>query len=297
MSRAADTLNTVQTMPRLRQRAKPKIPWGNIGVLFALIVLAFLFLTPFIWLVSTSLKSLSDLAALPVRFLPAQPVWHNFLDALTMINYGQFTINSILLSTIYSSLTTLTCALVGFGFARLRGVGKHTLFLVMLSTLMLPPILTTIPTYVLFSRLGLVNTYWPWVLWGLASSPFLSFLFRQFFSSIPLELEEAAIIDGCSYGRLFWQIFLPLSRPVIATAVILSFTAVWGDWLTPSLFLNQDNTTLAVAMSAGYTSPHGEILTNTLSAGIIMYVLPVMLLFFFAQRYFVQGIVTSGLKG
>jgi len=154
-----------------------------------------------------------------------------------------------------------------------------------------------IPTYMLFARLNLIDTYWPWVLWGLSSSPFQVFLFRQFFSAIPLALEDAAIIDGCSYYRMYWQIFLPLSLPVIATAFILSFTWVWGDYITPSLFLSQNNTTLAVAMSAGYTDSHGSILTNVLAAGSVLYVLPVLLIFVFAQRYFVRGIVTSGVKG
>ncbi|WP_126554435.1 carbohydrate ABC transporter permease [Dictyobacter kobayashii] len=167
----------------------------------------------------------------------------------------------------------------------------------MLSTLMLPQILTVIPTYVLFAHIGLINTYWPWILWGLGSSPFLSFLFRQFFSSIPVELEEAAILDGCGYFRIFLQIFLPLSLPSIATAAILSFTSVWGDYITPSLFLSQNNTTLAVAMSQGYTNINGFPLNNVIAAGAVLYVIPVIILFFFAQRYFVSAIVTSGLKG
>ncbi|WP_201367495.1 carbohydrate ABC transporter permease, partial [Dictyobacter formicarum] len=222
-----------------------------------LLVLAMLFVGPFYWLLATALKDQSELAAYPVHFWPLIPRWLNFLQALTMINYTAYAANSFILSTIFSVLTTMTSAFVGFGFARLRGKGKRQLFLIMLSTLMLPQIVTIIPTYVIFSRLGLVDTYWPWVLWGLSSSPFLSFLFRQFFSSIPSELEEAAIVDGCGYGRIFWQIFLPLSVPVIVTSLIFSFTGVWGDYISPSLFLSQNNTTLAVAMSSGYSDPHG----------------------------------------
>jgi ABC-type glycerol-3-phosphate transport system permease component len=134
-------------------------------------------------------------------------------------------------------------------------------------------------------------------MWGLASSPFISFLFRQFFSSIPIELEEAAILDGCGYGRIFWRIFLPLSKPVLTTAAILSFVGVWGDYITPSLFLSSDNTTLAVAMSGGFSDSYGHILTNVVAAGAILYIMPILALFFFAQRYFVSGIVTSGMKG
>ncbi len=157
--------------------------------------------------------------------------------------------------------------------------------------------MTVIPTYVIFAQLQIIDTYWPWVLWGLASSPYYSFLFRQFFSSIPIEMEEAAILDGCGYWRIFWQIFLPLSFPAIATVVILSFTSVWGDFFAPAIFLSNDKMTLAVAISNGYTDASQNVLTNIQAAGTIFYILPVLLLVFFAQRYFVRGIVTSGLKG
>ncbi|GHO78720.1 hypothetical protein KSD_64910 [Ktedonobacter sp. SOSP1-85] len=194
-------------------------------------------------------------------------------------------------------LVTLSSALVGFGFARLRGRGKRPLFLVMLSTMMLPNIVTLIPTYMIFARLGIVDTYWPWVLWGLASTPYLTFLFRQFFSAIPSELEEAAILDGCGYGRIFWRIFLPLSAPVLVTAFLISFTGVWGDYITPSLLLSLDNTTLAVAISTSYLDPHGNGIPTLQAAGALIYIIPEILIFFFAQRYFVRGIMTSGMKG
>ena len=260
-------------------------------------ILALIFLAPFAWLLITALKDPSELAAFPVHWLPQHIQWANFRTAVTIIDYQRYAINSVILATIYTSLTTLTCALVGFAFARLQGWGKQLLFAVMLATIMLPPILTAIPTYILFSHLGLVDTYWPWVLWGLGTSPFFTFLFRQFFAGLPRELEDAAIIDGCNYLQVFWRIFLPLSKPVVATVAILSFTATWGDWFTPSLFLSDQNTTLAVAVQSGYVDEHGQLLVNLVASGAILYILPVLLLFFFAQRYFVQGIVTSGLKG
>ncbi len=263
-------------------------------VLLALVVV---FGAPFLWLVVTALKTPEEMVAFPVHFLPSQPAWSNFVQALTSINYVAYAANSLLLSTTYATLITFSSALVGFGFARLRGWGKRPLFMIMLSTLMLPQIVTLIPTYILFSHLGFVDTYWPWVFWGLASSPYLVFLFRQFFSAIPIELEEAAILDGCGYGRVFWRIFLPLSVPVMVTAFLLSFTWVWGDYITPALLLNQDNTTLAVAISGLYLDPHGNALQTVQAAGALIYIIPEIVVFFFAQRYFVRGIVTSGLKG
>ena len=265
-------------------------------IVFVLLILVVVFLAPFFWLITTSLKSLGELGVYPIRWFPAHPMWDNFVKAVTMIDYLHYTENTLFLSTLYASFVTLTSALVGFAFARLPGAGKNTLFIVMLSTIMLPQTLTVIPTYVLFARFGLVGTYWPWFLWGLASAPYLSFLFRQFFSALPQELEDAAIIDGCGYWRIFWQIFLPLSLPVLVTAFVIAFTGTWGDWFAPKLFLNQDNTTLGVAMSTGYNDSHNDVLTNVLAAGSILYITPVMVLFFFAQRFYVRSIVTSGIK-
>jgi ABC-type glycerol-3-phosphate transport system permease component len=261
-------------------------------------ILVIVFVCPFVWLFITAVKTPAQLASFPVIFWPPQPAWSNFFQALTMINFAAYAANSLTLSLLYAVLVTFSSAVVGFGFARLKGWGKRPLFMIMLATLMLPQIVTVIPTYIIFSRIGLIDTYWPWALWGItASSPFLIFLFRQFFSAIPMELEEAAILDGCSYFRIFGQIFLPLSLPVMATAFVLSFTQVWGDYITPSLFLSQDNTTLSVAMTNGYLDPHGIPILTLQAAGSIFYILPVLVIFFFAQKAFVRGIVTSGLKG
>lgn len=262
-----------------------------------LIVLACLFAGPFLWLIDIAMKRPAELSAFPVEFLPSHLYWDNFLQAFTSINFLAYTGNSIILSGVYAILVTLSSSLVGFGFARLKAPGKRALFLIMLSTMMLPSIVTLLPTYMVFAQLNMINTYWPWVFWGLMSSPFLVFLFRQFFSAIPGELEEAAILDGCGYGRIFWRIFLPLAIPAMVTAFLLSFTTVWGDYLTPLLLLSPDNTTLSVAMTAGYVDPHGNALITVQAAGALFYVIPEVILFFFAQRYFVRGIVTSGLKG
>lgn len=262
-----------------------------------LFVLAVLFLAPFAWLADISLKHLSELATFPIQWFPRQWNWDNFSAAINGIPFWQDAQNSLLLSLINASLTTVTSALVGFGFARLYGPGKKYLFLVMLSTLMLPQIITLIPTYMEFSRLGLLNTYWPWVLWGLSGSAFLSFLFRQTFSTLPQELEEAALLDGCNYFQIFWRIFLPLSLPVVATAFLFQFTYVWGDYIAPSLLLNGDNTTLSVAISLGYRDAHDNLLPNVQAAASFLYILPMLVLFFGAQRFFVRGIASTGLKG
>jgi multiple sugar transport system permease protein len=262
-----------------------------------LLGLTIIFLAPFVWLVDISLKNLGDLAMFPIQWLPSQLQWDNFWHAVNDVNFWQYAQNSLTLALLNATLTTVSSALVGFGFARLRGPGKKYLFLVMLSTLMLPQIITLIPTYIEFSHFGLVDTYWPWVLWGLSGTAFLSFLFRQAFSSIPLELEEAALLDGCRYFQIFWRIFLPLSLPVIATAFLIQFTYVWGDYIAPSLLLTGDTTTLSVAITLGYRDAHHNLLPNVQAAASLLYVLPMILLFFGAQRFFVRGITSTGLKG
>lgn len=289
---------TRRLAPRARLRpARPRFKPSTGAMYVLLLVLAMLFVGPIGWLLLAALKSREEWGAIPTRILPEQAQWDNFGRALTDINLAAYTANSLFLSTMYALLVTATSALVGFGFARLRGRGKHALFLVVLSTMMLPQILTLLPTYVLFARIGLVNTYWPWVLWGLGASPYLVFLFRQFFAAIPRELEDAAIMDGCGWARIFGRIFLPLSWPALITSFLLSFTWTWGDYIAPALLLDVDHTTLSVAITAWYRDPRGNAIPTVQAAGAALYTIPVLLIFLFAQRYFIRSVVASGIKG
>lgn len=277
--------------------ARFRVHGGSVARMLALIVLAVIFLVPLFWLLMVALKTQGELSAVPIRILPEHWQWSNFQQAATFFPWLHYAWNSLFLSAMFGALTTLSSALVGFGFARLRGKGKNVVFMVMLSTIMLPQIATLIPMYIIFSRIGLIYTYWPWVLWGLASTPFFSFLFRQFFASIPVDLEEAALLDGCGYFRIFWQIFLPLSKAVMAIAFLLSFQGVWSDFITPQLLLDINSTTLAVRVATGYVDPTGTTLPNIYAAGALLYAAPVVILFMVLQRFLVQGIVTTGLKG
>lgn len=278
-------------------RQPARISLGSAARVVVLVLLAALFLVPIAWLFLAALKTQGELSAAPIHILPDQAQWSNFKLAFTYFPWLHYAWNSLFLSTLFGTLITLSSAFVGFGFARLRGWGKNVLFMVMLSTIMLPNIATLIPTYIIFSRIGLVYTYWPWVLWGLTASPFFSFLFRQFFAAIPVELEEAALLDGCGYIRIFWRIFLPLSKAVMAVVFLLSFQGVWSDFITPQLLLDIDSTTLAVRVATGYIDPTGTTLPNLLASGALLYAAPVVIVFIILQRFLVQGIVTTGLKG
>lgn len=280
---------------RARRAARPgQATVGGSAVGWFLVAL---FLVPIGWTALYSLRSSMDSLAFPVRFWPEEIQWDNYVRAVTMIDLPRYLVNSLLLSATYTLLITMSSSLVGFAFARLPARGRAPLFVIVLSTLMVPPIITIIPTYVLFARLGLIGNYWPWVLWGIAGSPVLIFLFRQFYAAVPLELEEAALIDGASYLRMYVSIFLPLAKPVVATSTVLAFVWVWGDFFTPALFLDADKTTMAVAMVQGYVDDQTRTLPHVLAAGVVYYVAPVILVFVVAQRRLVQGVMSSGVKG
>jgi multiple sugar transport system permease protein len=262
----------------------------SLGVITA--VLAF----PAYWVVATAFKSPEQLNSAVVVFWPVPAHVENFVEAVTKIPFAAYTVNSLFLSTVSGVLTTFSSALVGYGFPRLHGPGKNILFGVLIAMMMMPGIVTLIPTYLLFSRVGLVGNYWPWVIWGLAGSPYLIFLYRQFFAGLPKELEEAAILDGCSQLGIFVRIFLPISKPIVLTAFVMSFLVVWGDFIAPNLLLNQSNTTLAVALTSGYVNERGFPLNNLIAAGSILYVIPVVLVFFFVQRRYTENFSAAGIK-
>jgi multiple sugar transport system permease protein len=222
------------------------------------------------------------------------------VSALTWIPFFRYTWNSTFLATMFATLTVLTSAMVGFAFARLDAPGKGKLFAIIVSLLMVPAIVTIIPQFVIFARLQLTNTYWPWFLWGITATPFHIFLFRQFFTAIPRELEDAGEVDGAGPFRIFWQIFLPNAKPALATSFILNFVGVWGDWIAPVIYLDDAKTTLAVKLATPTYSMPGDVsgqifVTITLAAAVI-YSIPPVLMFFLAQKNIMEGIVTTGMK-
>ena len=261
-----------------------------------LLVAAAAFLTPALWLVLTSLKTQIEYLCWTERILPSVPQWGNYVQAVVMGNFPRYARNSLVLSTSYTALVVITSSLAGFGFARHRAPGRDLLFMLVLSLLMVPGMVTVVPQFILFAQLHLTNSYWPWILWGLHGSPFHIFLFRQFFSSIPKELEDAAEVDGCGRLRIYWQIFLPNSGPALAASSIFAFQWVWGDYLYPKIFLSGHNTTLAVQLVSAYADPKGNPLVTITMAAVVIYVLPLVTAFFLAQKHIIQGVVTTGFK-
>ena len=261
-----------------------------------LLAVAILYAIPVLWLLLGSLKLNGEFGAYPVRILPRTPIWSNYYEAVTIAPFFVYAGRSFLLASIYTVLTVITSALCGFGFARHRAPGRNKLFILVVAMIMVPGIVTIIPQFILYSRLRLVGTYWPWVLWGLSGSPFHIFLFRQFFAGFPRELEDAAEVDGAGRFRVFWQIFMPNAGPVIAAAAIFAFQWVWGDFFLQSLFLSERNATLAMKLVSAYRDPRGNPLYTQTMAAVVLFVAPLVVLFFVAQKSIIRGVVTTGLK-
>ncbi len=269
----------------------------RMALLTIIATLALLFFIPLVWLVISSLKSDGEVTVYPLQILPRVPRWDNYIQAVTVVDYWGAMLRSVLLATGYATLTVVSSAFVGFGFARHRAPGRNFLFFVVVSMLILPHLVVVLPQFVLYSRYGLANSYLPWVLWGMTGAPIHIFLFRQFFAAFPRELEDAAEIDGCGRLRIFWQIFLPNAITPMLAVFIFSFNWVWGDFLTQALFLAPDQTTLAMLLAAAYRNPQGLPLYSLTMAGAVVYILPLIIVFLIAQRYFMEAIVTTGLKG
>lgn len=225
------------------------------------------------------------------------PRWANYPRSLKRMNFTDALANTTVITVLCVIGQILSSSLVGFGFARFRFRGKNFLFMLMLSTMMLPPQVSMIPLFILFRHLGMIDTIWPLVIPMWLGSPFYVFMFRQFFTQVPEELVEAARIDGAGNTMIYWRLMLPLSGPVIAIVAIYTFMFTWNDFLGPLIYLNSpDQRTLTLALNA-FNSNYGVSDVQLLMAASFVTMLPCIVLFFAAQRYFVQSTAASGLKG
>lgn len=289
--------------PGLLQSASLRRAIGR-GFLYVIaIVSSAIFMFPFVWTVLSSLKRSAELFLFPPTWLPESPQFSNYPKVFEIVSWSAWTWNSTLVASLATLGSVLTAALVGYSFARFRYPGRNPLFMLTLSTMMLPVEVTLIPLYLLFAKIGWMDSYKPLIVPSFfGGGAFLIFLMRQFFLSIPIDLDEAARIDGAGYLRIFWQILMPLSVPVTATAAVLTFMAEWNSFLHPFIFLNtKTKYTLAVGIryfqSVAVVTDDTEPKYHLLMAASVMMTLPIILLFFLAQRYLVQGIVMSGIKG
>lgn len=284
--------------PSLLKRKSVRRIIADVTAVAILSVLSIGAIVPLLWMISTSLKDMGSVFLFPPQWIPHPVLWENFPQALTMFPFGRYFLNTTVI-TFYRLLGTLTTAsLVAYAFARYRVPGKELLFLVILSPLFLPEQVTLIPLFLLFKSFGWIDTYYPLTVPAfLGGSPTFIFLLRQFFMTIPTELDDAARIDGCGELGILARIILPLSKPALATVAIFTFMGAWNDFLMPLIYINSETKLTVTLGLTRFRGEYGSTLWNYLMASSLMAILPPLTIFFLAQKYFVQGIVLTGIKG
>lgn len=279
------------------QKPGRRFPLRTVLIFIFLVAGSVLFLLPLWWMISTSLKSMQEISQYPPTFIPEQFHWSNYLETWTAAPFTRYTLNTLLLTFFAVTGNVLVNAFVAYGFAKIRFRGKKLWFSVLLSTIMIPGFVTLIPQYVLFSKLGLVGTYYPIIIPQFLGSAFYIFMLRQFYLTIPTELSEAARIDGAGHFQIWYRIILPLSKPGLAAIAIFAFNGAWNDFLGPLLYVNDES---LYTLQIGLQSFRGSMQTqwNYLMAGSVIVLVPMIVLFFLFQRYFIEGMnLTAGTKG
>ncbi len=268
---------------------------GRIGLYLGLILLSLVFLLPIFWMVSSALKPNYAIFATPPVWWPESPQWSNFPNALTVLPFGRFAANTLFIALFNIVGHLLSCSVVAYGFARLQAPGKKFFFILMLVTLMLPYPVTMVPLYILFSKVGWVNSFLPLIIPAFFGNAFYIFLLRQSFRQIPADLEDAAVMDGAGTLQVLWHVILPLARPALATVVIFTFQAAWNDFLAPLIFLH-DQRKYTIMLGLSFFRGAYEVNWAYLMASSLVASLPVILLFFLAQRQFIEGLAFTGSK-
>lgn len=298
------------TSPHLQTDQQPSyrdLPWyqtkiartltSRVLVYGALSILAVVFALPLFWMVTTALKTNQQVLVFPPQWIPDPPVWSNFPDAWTFAPFGTYLRNTLIITVLATAGQLLSGSVVAYGFARLQFPGRDALFVLLLATTMLPYIVTLVPQFLIFRELGWINTFLPLTVpYFFGGSPFLIFLMRQYFRSIPMDLSDAARLDGESEFGIFARIVLPLAMPALVTVAIFSFLAHWNDFLGPLIYLNDESKkTLMLGLQGfiGQTQQRFQLMM----AASTMVAIPTVVLFFLFQRVFIRSVVLTGMKG
>ncbi|MGG3306463.1 carbohydrate ABC transporter permease [Paenibacillus lautus] len=268
---------------------------SRLAVHILLAVGALLMIMPFLWMISTSFKSFADSMSVPPKWLPVE--WHpdNYLRVIQTIDFGTYYLNTIIVTVGRTAGQLILCSLAAYAFASLRFPFKNAIFLALLAVLMVPSQVVMIPSFVIMREFNWLDTFYVLIVPGIFSA-FGTFLLRQFFMTLPKDLEEAAKIDGCSYFRIYWNICLPLSKAALVSLAIFTILASWNDLLWPLIMTSSEEMRV---LSIGISSFQGQHSTDypLLMAGALMATLPIIILFIFLQRYFIEGIAMNGIKG
>ncbi|MFQ5856490.1 MAG: carbohydrate ABC transporter permease [Anaerolineae bacterium] len=258
--------------------------------------LAFFFLIPIFWMLSTALKTRWEIFTWPPQWIPETPHWENFSEAFTRYPLGRFMLNTVFLVIANIVGELLAVPLVAYGFARLRFPGRNVLFIVVLSTMMIPLHVKLIPLYAMYSRLGMIDTYWPLILPAFFGHPFFIFLMVQYMKTIPRDLDDAARIDGAGTWTILYRVILPLCKPPLTIIVVFTFLWTWNSFLRPLIFLNNFDSFPIQLGLALFRGRYG-VEWNLFMAATLVSILPILIVYFFAQKQLIGGIASVGLKG
>jgi multiple sugar transport system permease protein len=294
----AELATGAKVIPRTRVRATASARVSKIALYLTLAILSFLFLLPFLWMISTSVKDTAQTYHVPPIWIPWPMRFVNYPEALSAQPFGAFFINTIHYALFSAVGVVLSCSLVAYGFARVRWVGRDPLFFVCLCTLMIPFQVRMIPLYIIFKDLQWINSYNPLIVPAFFGDAYFIFLLRQFFMTIPQELSEAARIDGANELNIFWQVILPLTRPALAVVALFQFINAWNDYVGPLIYLTEPET---FPISLGLQRFMGQFVEALawpyLMAASTVTIVPIVVMYFLAQRTFIEGIAISGIKG
>ncbi|HEV8638583.1 MAG TPA: carbohydrate ABC transporter permease [Chloroflexota bacterium] len=266
------------------------------GLYVLLLAVSALMLGPFIWMLTSSLKAEGDIFLFPPTLLPNPPRWDNYAETVQRMPFHIFTFNSFKIAVLGTVGAVLTCSLAAYAFARLSFPGRDRLFFVLLATMMVPGQVTFIPHFLIMQAVGWTNSHNALIVPHFFGGAFGTFLLRQFFLTLPSELEDAARIDGAGHFRIYWQIFVPLAQPALATLAVFVFMGSWNDLVGPVIYLSdREKMTLTVglAMFKGFN----VVRWHLVMAGAVINVIPILIIYVLAQKYFVQGVALSGIKG
>lgn len=278
--------------------SRPRL--GRILIYLVLIIGVLPTILPFVWLVRSALMDNNQMFVAPPEWIPNPFEWENFSGSMTAQPFARYFLNTMIIEVFTVVGTLLTCSVAAFSFSRLRWRGRNLIFGILLSGLMLPQAVLLVPTFLMWDALAAINTYYPLIVpaWfgGAAGGIFNVFLLRQFFLTIPYEIDEAAYIDGANPWQVFWRIIVPLSKPALMVVGIFTFIRTWNEFLDPLIYLNDDELfTLALGLASFqgvYNAQWGYLM-----AAATVTIAPIILLFFFAQRYLIEGVTLTGIKG
>jgi multiple sugar transport system permease protein len=279
------------TQGRLRERS----PLATLLTYAFLLGCGAILIYPLLWMLASSVRSLEEIARAGLDVWPKE--WHieNYATVFSAFPFWTYLKNSLLTTILPIIGTTLSSSLVAFAFARMRVPGRNLLFMIVLATMLLPGEVTLIPQFILFRNLGMINTLYPLILPSFFGSAFFIFMLRQFYARLPDALEEAAILDGASMLRIWWSIFLPLSWPALVAVGVMVFMGSWNNFFGPLIYVNSDKwKTLPVGL-AGFQSQNA-VQTHLMMAATVLIIAPCVVLYFFAQRAFIEGVTFSGSK-